>query len=90
MMMMMMHKAFPLRDDIHWLYVSKKEGGRRIAMIKGYIVATISGLKKYIKKNKERLITPATKKSKERLTPVTNINGRINSNRKTTKTRKLK
>ena len=57
---MNMHKALHPRDDIDRLFVSRKEGGRGLTSIKDCIDASIQGLKDYIKKSKERLITVAT------------------------------
>ena len=56
-----MHKTLHLRDDTDRLYVSRKEGGRGLSNIKDCIDASIKGLKDYIRKCKERLITAAKK-----------------------------
>ena len=44
------------RNDIDWLYVSRK-GGRRLVIIEDCVDTSIQGLDDYIKKNKVRLIT---------------------------------
>ena len=43
------------RDDIDRLYVSRKEEGRGLSSIENTLVASIQGLREYIKKSKERL-----------------------------------
>ena len=68
----MMLKVLHLRDDIDRLYVSRKERG--FVSTETYMDTSVQGLKEYIEKCKERLITTASK---------SNI-------RKTTKTRKQK
>ena len=45
--------------DIDRFYVSRKEGGRRLARIERMVDISIRGLDEYIKKNKERFITAA-------------------------------
>ena len=52
---MMMIKALHPRDDIDKLHVWRKEGGRGLGSIENCIDASIQGLKKYTKKDKERL-----------------------------------
>ena len=59
--------------------MSRKEGRRGIASIKNYLAASIRGLKDYMKKRKERLITAAN-----------NISDNIRTKRTATKTRKNK
>ena len=66
-----MQKTQNQRDDIHRLYVSRKEEGRGFTKIENYVNASVQGLVEYIKKSKERLITTAS-----------NSNGNIKSNRK--------
>ena len=39
-----MHKAFHPRDDIDWLYVSRKEGGWGLANTENCMDASIGGL----------------------------------------------
>ena len=58
--LMTMHKALHPRDDADRQYVSRKEGGRRLASIQDSVDASIQRFEDYIKKNKESLIT-ATK-----------------------------
>ena len=57
--LMSMHKALYRREDIDWLYVSRKEGGRGHATTEDSVEASIQGFEKYIKKIKERLIIAA-------------------------------
>ena len=68
-----------LRGDRNRLHVPRKERGKRHASIEDYIDASIQGLKDYIKKSQERLLTAANK----------NIDN-IRIYRKTTKTMKQK
>ena len=52
-----MHKTFHPRDDIDRLYVSRKEGGRRLASTEDSIDASIQQLEDYIEKHERGLIT---------------------------------
>ena len=52
-----MHKAVHPRDDIDWLYISRKEGRRGFACIEDSVDASIQQLKDYIEKHKGGLIT---------------------------------
>ena len=54
---MTMHKALYPSDDIDRLYVSRKEGGRRLTSTEDSVDASIRELEGCIKKSKERLIT---------------------------------
>ena len=51
-----MHKVLHPRNYIDWLYVPRKEVGRKLATNENSLVASIRGLDDYIKKNLERLI----------------------------------
>ena len=53
-----MHKAWYPRDNIDRIYASKKER-RGHASIEGDVDASIQRLEDYIKKSKERTMTPA-------------------------------
>ena len=55
--LMTMHKALHPRDDVDRLYVSRKEGGRRLASIEDSVDASIQRLEDYIEKHERRLIT---------------------------------
>ena len=57
--LMSMHLAFQPRDDIHRLYVSRKEGSRGYASIEYSVDSSIGGVKTYFKKNFEGLINVA-------------------------------
>ena len=57
--LMMIHKALHPRDDIDTLYVSRKEGERKLTTTDDTLDVSIRGFKGFIKKNKERLITAA-------------------------------
>ena len=46
--LMTMHKVLHPRDDIDRLYVSRKEGGRRLASIEVYVSASIQGFENNI------------------------------------------
>ena len=52
-----MHKALHPRDDVDILYVSRKEGGRRLASIEDSVDASIQRLGDYIQKHDGGLIT---------------------------------
>ena len=52
-----MHKALHPRDDVDRLYVSRKEGGRVLAIIEDSVDASIQRLKDYIQKHEGGLIT---------------------------------
>ena len=56
---MMMHKALYPKDDINRRYVSRKEGERRLAVIKDFAAASIREHYNCTKKANERLITAA-------------------------------
>ena len=51
-----MHKALHPRDDVDRLYVSRKEGGRRLASIEDSVDAWIQRLEDYIEKHEGGLI----------------------------------
>ena len=51
------HKALHSRDDIDWLYMLRKEGGKGLARTEDHIDISMTQLKDYRKKSKERLIT---------------------------------
>ena len=54
---MTVHKALHSRDDVDRLYVSRKEGGRRLATTEDSAAASIQWLEDYIEKNERGLIT---------------------------------
>ena len=54
---MTMHNAFLHRDDFDGLYLSRKEGGRRLASIEDSAEASITRLEDYIEKHERGLIT---------------------------------
>ena len=56
-----MHKALHPRDDVDRLYVSRKEGGRRLASIEDSVDASIQRLDDYIEKHDRGLITAIRK-----------------------------
>ena len=45
---MTMHKVLHPRDDIDWLYVLRKKGGRGLATIEDSVDASIQRLEDYI------------------------------------------
>ena len=51
-----MHKALHPRDDVDRLYVSRKEGGRRLASIEDSVDASLQRLKDYIDMHKGGVI----------------------------------
>ena len=46
-----MHKALHPRDDVDRLYVSRKEGRRRLASIADSVDASIQGLEDFMEKH---------------------------------------
>ena len=50
---MMMHKALHRRDELDRLYVSRKEGERRLASIEDSVGALIREIEDYIKSVKK-------------------------------------
>ena len=55
--LMTMYKALHPRDGVDRLYVSRKEGGRRLACIEDSVHASIQRLDDNIGKHEQRLIT---------------------------------
>ena len=53
---MTLHKALQPKDDVDILYVSRKEGGRGLAITEDSVEASILRLEDYIEKSKEMLI----------------------------------
>ena len=56
-----MHKALHPKDDVDRLYVSRKEGGRGLAIIEDCVDASIQRLEDYIRKHDGGLITAIRK-----------------------------
>ena len=56
-----MHKALYPRDDVDRLYVSRKEGGRRLASMEDRVDALIRRLEDYIEKKHEGGLITAIK-----------------------------
>ena len=54
-----MHKLHRLKDDVHRLYIKKKEGGRGLINIDEGVEDTIAGLHHYVQNSQERLIFAA-------------------------------
>ena len=52
-----MHKTLHPRDNVDRLYVSRKEGGRELAIIENSVDASIQRLEDYIEKHEGGLIT---------------------------------
>ena len=59
--LMTLHKALHPRDDVDRLYVSRKEGRRGLASIKGSVDTSIQRLEDYIGKHERGLITSIRK-----------------------------
>ena len=59
--LMIMHKTLHPRDDIDILYVSRKEGGRRLVSIEDSVDISIQRPEDYTEKHKGGLITPTRK-----------------------------
>ena len=58
---MTMRKVLHPRDDVDWLYVSRKEGGRGLPSIEDSVDTSIQQLKDYIEKHKRELISAIKK-----------------------------
>ena len=54
-----MHKAFHPRDDVHRLYVGRKDGGRGLISIEECVENAVYGLRGYAEKSKEKLLSAA-------------------------------
>ena len=54
---MTIYKTLHPRDDVDWLYVSRKDGGRGLPSIEDNVGASIQRLKDYIEKHEGGLIT---------------------------------
>ena len=52
-----MHKALHPRDVVNELYVSRKEGGRKLASIEDSVDVSLQRLEDYIEKHEGGLIT---------------------------------
>ena len=81
--LMTMQKALHPREDVDRLYVSRKEGGRRLVSIEDSVDASIQRLEDSIEKRGERLIT-ATRKNPDntrtnRTAMTKNKNGKKNN-----------
>ena len=55
---MTVHKDLHPSDDVDRLYVSRKEGGRRLASIEENVDASIQRLEDYIEKHEGGLMQP--------------------------------
>ena len=73
---MTMHKALHPKDDVDILYVSRKEGGRRLASIEDSVDASKQRLGDYIEKH-ERGLIPAIRNDTDNT-----INNRMTITRK--------
>ena len=90
-----MHKDLHLKDNKDRHYVSRKEGGRGLNSIKDCIDPLIQGFKKYIKKNKQRLITTANNSISDtstvrKPTKLGNRNGKKNNSTYTSSDKLMK
>ena len=54
-----MHKAFHPRDDVDRLYVGRKDCGRGLISIEEFVENAVLGLRGYVEKSKERLLSSA-------------------------------
>ena len=55
--LMILHNALHLRNDVNWLYVSRKEGGRGLTSIEDSVDASIQLLENYREKHGGGLMT---------------------------------
>ena len=53
---MTMHKVLHPRDDVEWLYVSRKEGGRGLSSIEDSVDTSIQWLEDYMETREGGLI----------------------------------
>ena len=63
---MITQKSLHPRDKIDRLYVTRKDGGRRLAKIENCVYGTIKGLVKYINKSKETFTTVTSNSNNNR------------------------
>ena len=70
---MTMHKALHLRDNVNRLWVSRREGGRRLTSIVDSIDTSIQRLEDYIEKCVGRLITTTRNNTDNMMTSRTTI-----------------
>ena len=71
---MTMQKALQPRDDVDRLYVSRKEGGRRLSRIENSVYASIKRLDDYIEKHERELITSTKNDTVNTKTNIMTIN----------------
>ena len=81
--LMTTQKALHPRDDVHRLYVSRKQGGRGLASIEDTVDASIQRLEDYIEKHERGLITTI------RIDTDITINERITTRKKKGKGKQL-
>ena len=81
--LMTMHNALHPRDDFDRLYVSRKEGGRRLASIEDTVDASLQRHEDYIEKQERGLITTIRVDTdntiNERMTTTRKQNGKENN-----------
>ena len=72
---MTMHKALYHRDDVDWLYVSRKKGGRVLASIENSVDVSLQQLNDYWGKNmKEGWLQPSEMRQTTQWTTVSQYN----------------
>ena len=71
--LMTMHKALNLRDNVDRLYVSRREGGRRLDSIEDSMDSSIQRLEDYIEKRRGWLITTIRNNTNDSMTSGTTI-----------------
>ena len=71
--LMIMHKALHPRDDVDRLYLSRREGERRLAGIEDSVDASIQRLEDYIEKRGGRLIAATRNNTNDMRTSGTTI-----------------
>ena len=70
---MIMHNSLHLREDVDWLYVSRREGGRGHASIEDSVEISIQRLEDYIEKRGGRQITATKNNTNDTKTSRTRI-----------------
>ena len=67
-----MHNGFCPKGNVDRLYLSRSEGGRGLIGVQDTVETAISGLRNYVRNNKERLLIAerTIEEDKDRETPI--------------------
>ena len=66
-----MDQTYHPKDDVHRLYIKRKEEGRRLISIEECVEDAIAGFQHYVQNNQERLISAAWRSSGEQEVTLT-------------------